>query len=199
LSDGISVDEHAGYPQFLDKPTASLQKSDEARLNESYNHFSNLPRKIGSAVIGRIVPELKSGHGSLCERSFPQAFTAGGKTEMADTGIISPSQRDLLIKHIDGSAVILGKDDLQIRRNAINGLIRRGFLQTKKINKWRYETTITDKGRAKLAEALGEYADALIRAKLAGAFGHARFTEFTGILEQFSGLGGESPVAIPDK
>lgn len=103
---------------------------------------------------------------------------------MTDNGVISPAQRDILIEHIDGRPISLGKARRSIQRGSINGLIHRGLLKTTKVNKWRIETTITEKGRETLAEALAEYADALIRARLSGAF---RESAFDGFLERFSG------------
>jgi hypothetical protein len=127
---------------------------------------------------------------------------------MADTGYISPAQRDILIEHIDGQPVLLGAagrakerpiQPAPIQRHSINSLIKRGMLKAEKVSRWRIETTITDKGREVLAKALAEYADALIRAKLAGAFVQEQFTGFNGILERFSGLPAERPPAAPDK
>jgi hypothetical protein len=78
--------------------------------------------------------------------------------------MLTNAQRDILIRHIDGSSVVLG-GELAIQRSSINAMIRRGLLRTSKVSKWRMETVITPKGRETLAAVLADWAEAILRAK----------------------------------
>jgi hypothetical protein len=91
---------------------------------------------------------------------------------------ISTQVRDLLIDHIDGTPVTLRvtkseadrmtlgeRRELALRRRVIGHCIVRGFLRTRVCDDGvGCETTITDKGRMVLAQALGDWADAIVRA-----------------------------------
>ena len=91
------------------------------------------------------------------------------------TAPLSAIQRDILIEHLDGRPVTLirppvGHDadkDRRARiiwRHTIQALLTRGFLETRKADKWRMETVITEAGRAALARELAQWADKLWRA-----------------------------------
>jgi hypothetical protein len=79
--------------------------------------------------------------------------------------VIDEKMRDLLIEHIDGSAPIRVNDPHRTAR--VNGAIRAGYLRSDRYKHHR-STFITEKGRAALAEALGDWADAL--ARIGGTF-----------------------------
>ena len=76
--------------------------------------------------------------------------------------MISASIRDMLIDHLDGRVVPV---DVTIRGRAITlfACLERGFIRYDHPPS-RYATVITTLGRAALAEALAEWAEALVRA-----------------------------------
>jgi hypothetical protein len=88
---------------------------------------------------------------------------------------LSPPMRDVLIDHLDGGACrylvpanVSGKVSRQLwaKKRSLVKLLRLGFLEwTDRSHKF---TVITEAGRGALAGLLGEYADALLRAGLAG-------------------------------
>ena len=89
--------------------------------------------------------------------------------------MLSTKMRDVLIDHLDGAAVPIIKiselSGLDASRAAdrhltTRALILRGFLKHNSNRaKAPTHTLITEAGRAELAALLGEYADALIRAR----------------------------------
>jgi hypothetical protein len=90
--------------------------------------------------------------------------------------VLSSNMRDVLIDHLDGREVpIMRVSELRGFRGAAGGdrlrttqaLLARGFLKTDGVQGRRapVHTTITEAGRAELCALLGEYADALVRAR----------------------------------
>ena len=80
--------------------------------------------------------------------------------------MVSPQMRDVLIEHLDGKKVRiraaksltnLEKSQAISRRTTVECLLRRGWLHMVKST----HTQITVEGRERLAELLGEYADAI--------------------------------------
>ncbi len=90
--------------------------------------------------------------------------------------MLSSKMRDVLIDHLDGAAVPIIKiselSGLDASRAAdrhltTRALILRGFLKHNSNRaKAPTHTLITEAGRAELAALLGEYADAIVRARL---------------------------------
>jgi hypothetical protein len=88
--------------------------------------------------------------------------------------MISQQVRDILIEHLDGHPVLAEKiqanatfgeeRDYSRRRLSVKLMISQGLLETKMTLDRRFVTVITLAGRAALARALGEWADALVRA-----------------------------------
>jgi DNA-binding PadR family transcriptional regulator len=78
--------------------------------------------------------------------------------------MISPIFRDILIEHIDGPVqIIVGDPHRSTRLRALRSL---GLLRFDHYSSSRpRQTHITEKGRAALAEALADWADALVRAQ----------------------------------
>lgn len=78
---------------------------------------------------------------------------------------MKPEVRDLLIEHIDGpTAVRVNGVKESVRHIRIRGLVQRKLLRFDHYNPPR-QTFITDAGRAELAKALADWAEALSRAK----------------------------------
>jgi hypothetical protein len=90
----------------------------------------------------------------------------------------NPFARDLLIEHLDGHPVTLVRRtrdpestfgeriSLVVRRRLIQAMVDRQFLTPRICEDGiGMETVITQKGRAALAAALGDWADALCRAE----------------------------------
>jgi hypothetical protein len=88
--------------------------------------------------------------------------------------MISIAMRDVLIRHLDGNEVIIirsamVKDNYEAWQasaamNTTQALLARGLLRPVGSHK-PYATVITDSGRAELAKALADWADAMVRAK----------------------------------
>jgi hypothetical protein len=78
---------------------------------------------------------------------------------------LSTTMRDVLIEHLDGAAVPIvrrpGDRDRVVKALILRGLLKVNSNQAKAPT----HTLITEPGRAELAALLGEYADAIVRAK----------------------------------
>lgn len=81
--------------------------------------------------------------------------------------MISTPLRDLLIEHIDGPVAVRVADCARYCR--IHGAVRAKLLTFDRPRRPR-QTAITERGRAALAEALADWADALSRAQQAKAW-----------------------------
>lgn len=82
-------------------------------------------------------------------------------------GVLSPQQRNFLIKHIDGGREIPVPVFISEEKGARAVLIRLGLLRPNR-KQFASKTFMTDDGRMVLAIILGEYADALVRAGFVG-------------------------------
>jgi hypothetical protein len=89
--------------------------------------------------------------------------------------VITTHQRDLLIDHLDGPAPIVNSPlarrehaanwkTVSARREALKGLVERGLLRLDMRHRTPRTTVMTEKGRAALAAALADWAEALVRA-----------------------------------
>lgn len=88
---------------------------------------------------------------------------------------ISTTMRDLLIEHMDGHPVVLSPrwhwrapapqpEAARIRRETVDGLIARGFLEIRVTDTGLRETVITKHGREALSCALARWADCMMEA-----------------------------------
>ena len=86
---------------------------------------------------------------------------------------LTEAMRDVLIEHLDGRAVpvvVVAKNGLDgpalgRRQQVVQAMVERGYLKQANATTRHPFTTITDKGRARLSEALANWADALVRAR----------------------------------
>jgi hypothetical protein len=86
--------------------------------------------------------------------------------------MISPSMRDVLIEHLDGPVAIIAPGAargleamaLATRATTLRALLNRGLLRTDAYVLRARHTIMTEAGRRELAEALADWADALVRA-----------------------------------
>lgn len=76
---------------------------------------------------------------------------------------LNAAMRDLLIEHIDGDCVQVVLREVA-RMNLVKGAERLGFLRFDRKPRPR-KSWLTEKGRAILAKALADWADALVRAQ----------------------------------
>lgn len=85
---------------------------------------------------------------------------------MTRPNFVTPQQRDILIEHLDGLPIPLNVSD-SARYSRVRGLVQLGWLEFEHCYVKRPRTSkITEKGREVLAVALGEWADAIVKAQL---------------------------------
>lgn len=75
---------------------------------------------------------------------------------------LAVTMRDILIAHIDGPAPFVASDSAEVRCK--RAAIKRGWLRFDERFIRPKATLITELGRTVIAEALGDWADALVRA-----------------------------------
>jgi hypothetical protein len=77
--------------------------------------------------------------------------------------VITPEWRDILIEHIDGPAPY--ETAVPHRGTRVRAMMTAGLLYAPPCTIRLKRTFITDKGRAALAEALADWADAIVRSR----------------------------------